>query len=147
MRRISIAVLAVSALALLAWTAPAVAARGEPIIQFTSTCEMVATGWECVDTGGIAGTAVIVDTSLTPTGPYTLHYVEHGVVTAADGTLTLDVNGIANGLTGGWRAVGVVSDATGAYADLVGHHVQQMGTTTGALPTLSSVGTVTILPG
>ncbi len=142
-------VCAAFAIALLVALTPSVAAASGQPLRTTSTCVMDVNGvWQCEETGAITGHAVIADTSLVPTGPYTLHYVEHGVVTASDGTVVIDVQGIANGLNGGWRAEGVVSDATGAYADLIGRHVQEMGTTSGAAgPGMTSVGAVTILPG
>jgi hypothetical protein len=102
--------------------------------------------WEGTVTGDIVGTITV--TELPPSFPgKTEHFSEIFEIVTANGLIRGVDEGVWNMKTYKWRANGQVTEATGIWADLVGCHLHEMGTTSPLDVEVTAWGTITILHG
>ena len=102
--------------------------------------------WEGTVTGDMEGTITVTELPASFPGK-TEHFSETFEIVTANGLIRGVDEGVWNMKTYKWRANGQVTEATGIWADLVGCHVHEMGTTTPLGEEVTAWGTITTMHG
>ena len=150
MKKAAVVTLALALLMLIVPVAPAASAQPKRPLR----CELwmqLSWGppiqWQGTCTGDIVGSIIVTEGTSSFPGK-TEHYSETFVITTDQGKIMGSDEGVWSFKTFKWRANGMITDATGDWAYLVGYNVHDIGSTTPlSAPQMSAWGTITLVHG